>query len=48
MTRYLVGRLSVFIIAVFLLTVFSFSLNYLFPGDPITNMNGVRTFQNNY
>ena len=32
MTRYLVGRLSVFIIAVFLLTVFSFSLNYLFPG----------------
>ncbi|MGM0631514.1 MAG: ABC transporter permease subunit [Pseudomonadota bacterium] len=48
MTRYLVGRLSVFIIAIFLLTFFSFSLNYLFPGDPITNMTGVRTFQNNY
>ncbi|RUO72870.1 ABC transporter permease [Idiomarina ramblicola] len=48
MTRYLIGRLTVFIIAVFLLTVFSFSLNYFFPGDPITNMSGVRSFQSNY
>ncbi|MCP1339529.1 ABC transporter permease [Idiomarina sp. M1R2S28] len=48
MTRYLLGRLSVFIIAVFLLTVFSFSLNYLFPGDPITNMSGIRSFQSSY
>ncbi|MCA1767260.1 MAG: ABC transporter permease [Idiomarina sp.] len=48
MTRYLIGRLTVFIIAVFLLTVFSFSLNYFFPGDPITNMSGVRSFQSSY
>jgi len=48
MTRYLIGRLSVFIIAVFLLTVFSFGLNYFFPGDPITNMSGIRGFHSNY
>ncbi|MDV6315266.1 ABC transporter permease [Idiomarina sp. HP20-50] len=48
MTRYLIGRLSVFIIAIFLLTVFSFSLNYFFPGDPVTNMSGIRSFHSNY
>lgn len=48
MTRYALSRLTVFFIAVFLLTVFSFALNYLFPGDPMTNMSGVRSFQGHY
>ncbi|WP_289116603.1 ABC transporter permease [uncultured Idiomarina sp.] len=48
MIRYLSSRLFVFIIAFFLLTVFTFSLNFFFPGDPVTNMTGVRTFSDYY
>jgi cationic peptide transport system permease protein len=48
MIRYLSSRLFVFIIAFFLLTVFTFSLNFFFPGDALTNMTGVRTFSDYY
>lgn len=48
MIRYVSSRLMVFFIAFFLLTLFTFSLNFFFPGDPLTNMTGIRTFSKYY
>ena len=42
MTRFIINRLLYFVLALWLLTVFSFFLNWLFPGDVITNMSGIR------
>lgn len=42
MIRYTLRRLILLIITLWLLSVLAFSLNYLFPGDPLTNMTGVR------
>lgn len=42
MTRFIINRLLYFILALWLLTVFCFLLNWLFPGDVITNMSGIR------
>lgn len=48
MTRYLIHRIIYFALALWLLTVFSFLLNWLFPGDVITNMSGIRTINPDY
>ena len=48
MTRFLIHRLMYFVLALWLLTVFSFFLNWLFPGDVITNMSGIRVANSNY
>ncbi|KFZ29649.1 peptide ABC transporter permease [Pseudidiomarina atlantica] len=42
MIRYTLRRMMLLLITLWLLTVFIFSLNYFFPGDPLTNMSGVR------
>lgn len=42
MIRYTLRRLTLLIVTLWLLTVFLFSLNYFFPGDPLTNMTGIR------
>ena len=38
--EYLLRRISLLVFMVFTLTVFTFSLNYLFPGDLLTNFSG--------
>lgn len=43
MIYYSLRRLFLLVITLWLLTVFIFLLNYLFPGDPLTNMTGIRT-----
>jgi len=43
MIRYTLRRLLLLIITLWLLSILAFSLNYLFPGDPLVNMTGVRT-----
>jgi ABC-type dipeptide/oligopeptide/nickel transport system permease component len=48
MTRFLLHRLIYFTLALWLLTVFSFLLNWLFPGDVITNMSGIRAISDSY
>lgn len=48
MIRFLLHRIIYFLLALWLLTVFSFFLNWLFPGDVITNMSGIRPFSDNY
>ncbi len=40
MLIFIVRRLNLFIFTMFLLTVLSFSLSFLFPGDQITNISG--------
>lgn len=40
MREYLLRRLSLLIFMLLALTAFTFSLNYLFPGDVITNLSG--------
>lgn len=42
MLRYSLRRLILFIITLWLLSLFVFALNYWFPGDPLTNMTGIR------
>ncbi|MBY6063159.1 ABC transporter permease [Pseudidiomarina sediminum] len=42
MIRYSFRRLALLVVTLWLLTVFLFALNYFFPGDPLTNMSGVR------
>jgi len=46
MREYLYRRLSLLLFMLLTLTVFTFSLSYLFPGDVITNLSG--QFNNNY
>lgn len=41
MFNYLYRKLSLLIFISFGLTVFVFSLNYLFPGEPLSNMTGI-------
>ena len=48
MTRYLMTRLFYFFLALLVLSVVTFSLNWLFPGDPLTNMSGIRDGQAAY
>lgn len=40
MLIFIIRRLNLFIFTMFLLTVLSFSLSFLFPGDQITNISG--------
>lgn len=42
MIRFALNRVLYFVLALWLLTLFIFLLNWLFPGDPITNMSGIR------
>lgn len=48
MIRFFFNRLLYFALALWLLTVFSFLLNWLFPGDVITNMSGIRSVEESY
>ncbi|MEC9319569.1 MAG: ABC transporter permease, partial [Pseudomonadota bacterium] len=48
MTRYLMTRLFYFFLALLVLSVVTFALNWLFPGDPLTNMSGIREGQAAY
>lgn len=48
MTRFIINRLLYFVLALWLLTVFCFLLNWLFPGDVITNMSGIRATSEGY
>ncbi|MGM0525565.1 MAG: ABC transporter permease subunit [Pseudomonadota bacterium] len=48
MTRFLINRLLYLVLAMWLLTIFSFCLNWLFPGDVITNMSGIRPLSPDY
>ena len=40
MREYLFRRLSLLLFMLLTLTAFTFSLNYLFPGDVLTNLSG--------
>lgn len=42
MIRYTFRRLILLLVTLWLLTLFLFALNYFFPGDPLTNMTGIR------
>ncbi len=41
MFRYSLSRILLFSITLWLLSIFTFALNYWYPGDPLTNMSGV-------
>ncbi|RUO41163.1 ABC transporter permease [Pseudidiomarina aestuarii] len=41
MIRYTLRRVVLFLFTLWLLTLFLFSLNYFFPGNPLTNMTGI-------
>src|SRR5690554_117505 len=43
MNRVFARQLSLLLITLFLLSVFTFSLSYWFPGNPVTNSSGVST-----
>ncbi|MBE0360069.1 MULTISPECIES: ABC transporter permease [Pseudoalteromonas] len=38
---YIFRRFGLFVFMVFMLSVFTFSLAYLFPGDPLSNLSGI-------
>ena len=42
MILYLVRRLNLVLITAFLLTLLAFAMSYAFPGDPLSNMSGIR------
>ena len=46
MLRYLARRLFLLSFVLIALTVFSFSLNFMFPGDFLTNITGLRDISN--
>ena len=41
MTYFFIRQFNLLIVTLFILSLFSFSLAYLFPGDPLTNLTGV-------
>ncbi len=41
--NYLARRLSLLLFMLFTLSVFTFSLSYLFPGDPLVNLSGLNS-----
>lgn len=43
MNKLIWRHLSLLVVTLFILSLFSFSLAYLFPGDPLTNLTGVRS-----
>ncbi|RUO79437.1 ABC transporter permease [Pseudidiomarina taiwanensis] len=45
--RYTLQRLLLLLITLVLLSLFTFSLNYFFPGDVLTNMTGIRAIDAN-
>ena len=38
---YVLRRLGLLLFMVLMLSIFTFSLNYLFPGDPLSNLSGI-------
>ena len=43
MLEFAIRRVSLLLFMLFTLSVFTFSLGYLFPGDPLTNFSGIDT-----
>ncbi len=43
MLEFALRRVSLLVFMLFTLSVFTFSLGYLFPGDPLTNFSGIET-----
>ncbi|MFT4940498.1 MAG: cationic peptide transport system permease protein [Paraglaciecola sp.] len=43
MSYFFLRKFNLLIVTLFILSLFSFSLAYLFPGDPLTNLTGVRS-----
>jgi len=37
---YILRRLGLFLFMILMLSIFTFSLSYLFPGDPLSNLSG--------
>ena len=42
MLKIILRHASLLILTLFVLSFFSFSLAYLFPGDPLVNLTGIR------
>tara|TARA_B100001063_G_scaffold52980_1_gene46944 strand:+ start:633 stop:1667 length:1035 start_codon:yes stop_codon:yes gene_type:complete len=40
---YILRRLGLFLFMILMLSIFTFSLSYLFPGDPLSNLSGIPT-----
>ncbi len=38
---YILRRLGLFLFMILMLSIFTFSLSYLFPGDPLSNLSGI-------
>ncbi len=45
MAYYILRRIFLFFFVVFSITVFAFSLSYLFPGEPLSNLSGYQTIE---
>ncbi|MBC3766436.1 ABC transporter permease [Neptunicella marina] len=45
MIAYLLRRLNLFVVTIFVVTLATFALNYLFPGDTLENLSGISSHQ---
>lgn len=43
MLRHIIRHINLLVLTLLVLSIFSFSLVYLFPGDPLINLSGIRT-----